>query len=57
MTTPEGAAMSPPTTWSPSEDENTAINALAGFIRAMADLLHQVEEARYTDPSGGHIID
>jgi hypothetical protein len=49
--------MTQPTTWSASEDENTAIHALAGFIRAMADLLHQAEEARYTDPSGGHVID
>jgi hypothetical protein len=57
MTTPEGAAMVQPTTWSGSEDENKAIEALSGFIRAMADLLHQTEDARYTDPSGGHVID
>jgi hypothetical protein len=58
ITTPEGAAMVLPTTLSASEDdENNAIEALSGFIRAMADLLHQTEDARYTDPSGGHVID
>jgi hypothetical protein len=48
--------MTGPTTWTGSEDENTAIEALSGFIRAMADLLHQTEDARYIDPSGGHVI-
>jgi hypothetical protein len=57
MRTPEGAAIAQPMTWSASEDENTAIEALSGFIRAMADLLHQTQDARYTDPSGGHVID
>lgn len=49
--------MTQPATWSTSEGENTAIEALSGFIRAMADLLHQTEDARYADPSGGHVID
>jgi hypothetical protein len=57
MTSPEGSDMTSPTTWSTSEDENTAIEALTRYIRAMADLLHQTEDARYTDPSGGHVID
>jgi hypothetical protein len=47
----------PPTMWPASEDENTAIDALSSFIRAMADVLHQTEDARYIDPSGGHVID
>jgi hypothetical protein len=44
-------------TWSESDDENAAIEALSSAIRSMADLLHRVEDARYTDPSGGHVID
>jgi hypothetical protein len=44
-------------TWSASEEENTAIEALAGFIRAMADLLHDTDDARYVDPSCGHLAD
>lgn len=55
MTTSEGAAMTQPTNWSASEAENTAIETFAGYVRAMADLLHQTEAARYTDPSNGHI--
>jgi hypothetical protein len=57
MTAAEGAVTPQPTTWSASDDENAAIDALAGFIHAMADLLHLAEDARYADPSGGHVID
>lgn len=39
--------------WSTSPEENAAVAAMYQFAQAAAGLLHDVEEARYTDPSGG----
>ncbi|MGV0793269.1 hypothetical protein [Mycolicibacterium sp. XJ1819] len=49
--------MTPLTRWSSSEEETAAIESLASAIRSAAELFHQVEDARYTEPSGGHVID
>lgn len=49
--------MAEPMTWSTSKDENAAIEALCSAIRSMTEVLHLVEDARYLEPSGGHVID
>ncbi|WP_433567293.1 hypothetical protein ACQP1O_20120 [Nocardia sp. CA-151230] len=45
--------MTEPTTWSTNPAENTAIETLGQALRAMSELLHSVDEARYLDPAGG----
>ncbi|MFX0577045.1 hypothetical protein [Nocardia nepalensis] len=45
--------MTEPTTWSPDHAENTAIETLGLALRAMTELLYQVDDARYLDPAGG----
>lgn len=57
MPTAKDPAMTPLTRWSSSEEETAAIESLASAIRSAAELFHQVEDARYTEPSGGHVID
>ncbi|WP_158607983.1 hypothetical protein [Nocardia panacis] len=40
-------------TWSTDPDENIAIDALGRVVRAMTELLHHIDDARYLDPAGG----
>lgn len=48
--------MTDSTTWSTDPEENAAITALSQLLQAMAAMLHSVEEARYTPPSGGYTL-
>ncbi|MFG1795282.1 hypothetical protein [Nocardia sp. NPDC049149] len=45
--------MSLETSWSTDPEENRVLDELTQVARAMAELLHSVDNARYTDPSGG----
>lgn len=43
--------------WPATDDEQAAIDAFCRFIRSMADLLHHLDDVRFMDPGGGHVID
>lgn len=44
------------TAWSEAPEENEAIDALARFLRDLAETLHKVSDARYADPEYGRVI-
>lgn len=45
-----------PRPWASSTDEEALIAASREIFAAMAELLHEVAEARYVDPAGGFDI-
>lgn len=45
------------TTWSEIPQENDAVEAHARLLSDLAETLHKVPGARYTDPDYGFVID
>ncbi|WP_157117756.1 hypothetical protein [Nocardia vaccinii] len=45
------------TTWSEAPQENEAVDALTRMVCDLAETLHKISDARYTDPEYGFVID
>ncbi|MFB7716046.1 hypothetical protein [Nocardia sp. NPDC056100] len=48
--------MTNPETCSAASEENAAVAALGEHLRAMAAMLHNVDDSRYSNPSGGYVL-